>query len=108
MEEMGVIECDGPLWGGPHTLSLPPSVITTTPAIPHLYLLPDPSPTPYHPCPVSAPVFPSFLPPSYSPSVPILLPVREERERESERVRVDEGGREREHPLHCVADALLL
>jgi hypothetical protein len=42
----------------------------------------------------------SFLPPSYSPSVPTYLPVRERRERERERER--ELMREGDHLLHSV------
>src|ERR1700734_1816883 len=62
----------------------PPPPPPFTPLHPPLFfpLLTPPPPPPPH----------SFLPTSYSPSVTTYLPVREERERDRERARVDEGG----------------
>jgi hypothetical protein len=59
---------------------------------PVLYLLLPSTPHSYPSTTIPAPNPHSFLPTSYSPSVTTYLPVREERERDRERARVDEGG----------------
>jgi hypothetical protein len=77
-----------------HYNYLPPTPLTLT------LLLPSP-PHSYPSATIPAPNPHSFLPPSYSPSVPTYLPVRERRERERERER--ELMREGDHLLQSVS-----